>query len=152
MGRKLLVPHDGYEMSDKALNYAIEIAKAMDMEIMLLRVVPEVIEGSNLLFLSEKEQKRIRKELARINKQVKAEIYEGLKKQLKICESKGVKAYRLVQTGEPVTQIISIANREDPYMIVIGSRKLKGIGKLRVLGSVARRLSESAKCPVIIVH
>lgn len=38
MKGKILVPHDGYEMSDKALKYAIEIAKAMRMEIIILRV------------------------------------------------------------------------------------------------------------------
>jgi nucleotide-binding universal stress UspA family protein len=37
-------------------------------------------------------------------------------------------------------------------MIIIGSRKLKGFGKLKILGSVARKVSENAKCPVTIVH
>jgi hypothetical protein len=31
MSRIILVPHDGYDMSDKALKYATEIAKGLNM-------------------------------------------------------------------------------------------------------------------------
>ncbi|MEM3085290.1 MAG: universal stress protein [Nitrososphaerales archaeon] len=151
MRHKILVPHDGYEMSDKALNYAIEIAKAMDMEITVLRVLPEIIEGSSL-FLSEKERERVKRELSRVSKEVQKKVYDSLEKQVNVCESKGVRASRMVLVGEPVEKILSVANKEDPFLIIIGSRRLKGLGKLKVLGSVARKVSEQAKCPVTIVH
>jgi len=38
-------------------------------------------------------------------------------------------------------------------MIVMGSsNRLKGISKIKALGSVARKVSELADCPVLIVH
>lgn len=150
--RKILVPHDGYEMSDKALKYAIEIARAMRMEIIILRVMPHVIDDSSIIFLHEKEQNRIKRDVIKINRQVKLQIYNKLAKQLTMCSSAGVKASRIVVIGDPVEKILSVARREDPYLIIIGSRKLKGLGKLRLLGSVARKISENARCPVTIVH
>jgi nucleotide-binding universal stress UspA family protein len=150
--RKILVPHDGYEMSDKALKYAIEIAKAMHMKIIILRVVPHVIADSSIIFLHEKEQNRIKRNMVKINQQVKMQIYNHLAKQLTMCSSEGVRASRMVVIGDPVEKILSVARREDPYLLIIGSRKLKGLGKLRLLGSVARKVSEEAECPVTIVH
>jgi nucleotide-binding universal stress UspA family protein len=152
MKRKILVPHDGYEMSDKALKYAIEIAKAMHMGIIILRVMPHVIDHSSIIFLHEKEQNRIKRDMMKINKQVKLQIYNKLTKQLTMCSSEGVRASRVVVIGDPVEKILSVARKEDPYLIIIGSRKLKGLGRLRLLGSVARKISEQAKCPVTIVH
>jgi nucleotide-binding universal stress UspA family protein len=34
----------------------------------------------------------------------------------------------------------------------MGSTSLKGISKVRVLGSVSRAVSENANCPVMLVH
>jgi nucleotide-binding universal stress UspA family protein len=48
MSHTILVPHDGYEMSDKALKYAIEIAKGLNMNIKIIRVVEEVLDVSTM--------------------------------------------------------------------------------------------------------
>lgn len=153
MSGKILVPHDGYEMSEKALKYAIEIAKAMRMEIIILRVVSPVISDTTLYsFLSDKERRRVRRELTHVDKQVQSKIYDNLAKQLTACMSKNVKASRLVVIGDPVEKILSVTQKENPYMLIIGSRRLKGFGKLKILGSVARKVSENARCPVTIVH
>ena len=37
-------------------------------------------------------------------------------------------------------------------MIIMGSHRLKGLPKIKALGSVTRKVSESADCPVLIVH
>lgn len=150
MKRKILVPHDGYEMSDKALKYAIEIAKAMRMEIIILRVV-RVFDFS-IIPLSYKERENLRKKLKNADKEAKRHVYNKLVKQLTACVSEGVKTRRLVMVGEPAERNLAVATQENPYMIIIGSRKLKGFGKLKILGSVARKVSENAKCPVTIVH
>lgn len=150
MKGKILVPHDGYEMSDKALKYAIEIAKAMRMEIIILRVI-HVFDFSTIP-LSYRERENLRKKLKDADRETKKHAYNKLAKQLTACVSEGVKAKRMVMIGGPVERILAIAAQENPYMIVMGSRKLKGIGKLKILGSVARKVSENAKCPVTIVH
>ena len=55
--------------------------------------------------------------------------------------------------GNPAEVIIDIANyKEKVDLIIIGSTGLKGIFKVRVLGSVSRTVSENANCPVMLVH
>ena len=41
---KILVPHDGTEISDKAVTRAIEFAKAFNSEIILLHVIKDNLE------------------------------------------------------------------------------------------------------------
>jgi nucleotide-binding universal stress UspA family protein len=55
--------------------------------------------------------------------------------------------------GNPAEVIIDIANNKEKVdLIIIGSTGLKGIFKVRVLGSVSRTVSENANCPVMLVH
>lgn len=45
------------------------------------------------------------------------------------------------------------AHDEKVDMIVMGSNnKLKGISKIKALGSITRKVSELADCPVLIIH
>jgi nucleotide-binding universal stress UspA family protein len=51
---KILVPHDGTEMSDRALQRAVELAKAFNAQLVLLNVIeqipipPSIMLGSDL--------------------------------------------------------------------------------------------------------
>jgi nucleotide-binding universal stress UspA family protein len=58
--------------------------------------------------------------------------------------------------GAPAEGIIDVAESEHVDFIVMGSRELErkkeyAAGKLKLLGSVARRVSEIAECPVMII-
>ena len=61
MSRIILVPHDGYEMSDKALKYATEIARGLNMNIKLLRVVEEVLYISTMSHWNNIERARVKR-------------------------------------------------------------------------------------------
>ncbi|MFL6364118.1 MAG: universal stress protein [Nitrososphaeraceae archaeon] len=55
--------------------------------------------------------------------------------------------------GNPAEDIIDIANNKQKVdLIMMGSTALKGISKVRVLGSVSRHVCENANCPVMLVH
>jgi nucleotide-binding universal stress UspA family protein len=55
--------------------------------------------------------------------------------------------------GNPAQVIIDIANNKQKVdLIIMGSTGLKGISKVRVLGSVSRLVCENANCPVMLVH
>jgi nucleotide-binding universal stress UspA family protein len=54
--------------------------------------------------------------------------------------------------GSADDQILRFAKDNKIDTIVMGNRKLKGVSKLNALGSVARKVSELADCPVLIVH
>ena len=54
--------------------------------------------------------------------------------------------------GSAAEQILRFAKSNKIDMIVMGSRRLKGILKIKALGSIARKVSEIADCPVLVVH
>jgi nucleotide-binding universal stress UspA family protein len=53
-GSRVLVPHDGSEMSDKALNKAIEFATALKSEMIILHVIDDTLipQGAIIGFIS----------------------------------------------------------------------------------------------------
>jgi len=55
---RILVPHDGSEMSDKALNKAIEFSKAFKSEIIILHIVDDRLLPSSafLAFIGDKSK------------------------------------------------------------------------------------------------
>lgn len=54
--------------------------------------------------------------------------------------------------GSAADEILRFAQDNKIDTIVMGSRRLKGVSKLRALGSVTRKVSELADCPVLIIH
>ncbi|MGA0295837.1 MAG: universal stress protein [Nitrosopumilaceae archaeon] len=148
---KILVPYDGSKYSVKALTRATELAHNLDSEIILFSVVNVgYVSPPGLLGIikSKKEKDTIKK----WSKSVKADTEKMLKNALKKCESKGITASYVISEGEISSKIIDFASKKKISLIVIGSHGLHGIGKLKTLGSVSRRVSENAKCPVLIVR
>ena len=58
-----------------------------------------------------------------------------------------------VVIGNPAQVIIDVANNKQKVdLIIMGSTGLRGISKVRALGSVSRHVCENANCPVMLVH
>lgn len=150
MTAKILVPHDGTEMSDKALKKAFEFAVALKSQIILLHVIEEMPIPSTLILgndstLINKARRSIRRNLELgWNKlvEVKAHEIEGTK----------VDMIDYCVFGSAADQILRFARNNNIDLIVMASRRLKGVYKVKALGSVTRRVSELADCPVLIVH
>jgi nucleotide-binding universal stress UspA family protein len=85
---------------------------------------------------------------------LKAKTMLSAKKQQEIGSS-NIMAKTHVTYGNPADKILEFAEKHQPNLIVIGNVGLSG-GLSRIkslaLGSVSRRVSENAKCPVMIVH
>ncbi len=153
VARTILVPHDGHSMSDKALKYALDIAESMDMRIKIGRVIDEAIDDSTMAQLRDVERQRIRKDVELQLTEAREGKYNKLK-QLTTSHSTGVEASALVLEGNVVEKLTSVINKERPYLVVVGSGRLpsKGLSKLKTLGSVARKITEESKCPVLVVR
>ncbi len=149
---KILVPHDGSEASDKALDKAIEFAKALGSEIILLNVVDDrfVPPSTTLAFLSEKSSLEDAKtQIVRLLKQAA----EGmLKDRIQKVTNQGIKMRHILAVGSPAEEIVAIADNEKASLIIMGSRRLSTKEKIKALGSVARRVSETSSIPVMIVN
>jgi len=153
MSRTILVPHDGYEMSDNALKYATEIAKGLNMKIKLIRVVDEVLDVSTMGIWNNIERARVKRNIEKSKAHIRQKEYKKLEKLVSLANSSGVEASSLVLEGDAAEKIILTIKKEKPYLVVIGSNrlKLKGLSKIRALGSVARKLSEKSSHPVLII-
>jgi nucleotide-binding universal stress UspA family protein len=79
-----------------------------------------------------------------------------LKDRMEKVKAQGINVRFIIGMGAPAEGIIDVAESEHVDLIVMGSRELKRekeytVGKLKLLGSVARRVSEIAVCPVMII-
>jgi nucleotide-binding universal stress UspA family protein len=54
-----------------------------------------------------------------------------------------------VITGEPATEIVAVAGRVGADVVVLGSRGMRGAGRL--LESIPNKVSHRAPCDVLIV-
>ena len=153
MSHTILVPHDGYEMSDKALKYAIEIANGLNMNIKIIRVVEEVLDVSTMGIWNNIERARVKRDVEKNKTHIRQKEYKKLEKLVSLANSSGVEASSLVLEGDAAEKIILTIKKEKPYLVVIGSNrlKLKGLSRIRALGSVAKKLSEKSPHPVLII-
>jgi nucleotide-binding universal stress UspA family protein len=151
--KRILVPFDGSKFSKKALTEAIQIAQMADGIIYLCTVVSIgniVPPGSLLGLMRSASTGELQKKMLRSAK-VQAKALE--RSQVDYCKSKGVNAtYKIIMDGDVAEEILKVAKKKSVDLIVIGSQGLHGIGKLKSLGSVSRKVSEHATCPVLIVR
>ncbi|MDQ3847733.1 MAG: universal stress protein [Thermoproteota archaeon] len=140
-------------MSDKALKYAIEIATGLKMNVKLLRVIEEVLDASTMSHWNNIERARVKRGVEKYKAQNRDKEYKKLDKLVSLASSRRVKASSLVLEGNVSEKIVSTIKKDNPYLVVIGSDrlKLKGLSKIRALGSVARKLSEKSSAPVLII-
>lgn len=151
MARPILVPHDGTEMSDRALDKAIEFSRALKSEIIIVHIVDSrfVPPSTTLGLISEKTTLENAK--TQLIRTLKTGAESMLRDRIQKAKEGGVSARFLLGVGSPAEEIVSIANAEKVEMIIIGSRQLKD-DKMITLGSVARRVSETANSPVMIIR
>jgi nucleotide-binding universal stress UspA family protein len=147
----ILVPHDGSEMSEKAVDEAIEFAKMFGSEIMILYVVDEryAPPSSLLSFISDRTSlKEAKNELKRV---LETGAEAMLDKTATKIKEEGVRSKITIRVGSPANEIVETAKQIKCDIIIMGSRSLKS-GRLRALGSVARKVAEIAPCLVMLVH
>jgi nucleotide-binding universal stress UspA family protein len=147
---RILLPHDGTEMSNKAVEKAVELAKALDAQLVLLHVIeqipipPTIMLGSDPVLIN-RARRSVRRELEQgWNKLAEIKMHDLERNKVRItCDC---------LVGSAADQILRYAKSSKIDMIVMASRSLKGLSKIKALGSVARKVSEMADCPVLIVH
>jgi nucleotide-binding universal stress UspA family protein len=149
--RKILVPYDGSSFSKKALSETLEMAKAFDSKIHVLSVI-EVASDVPPGVLSEVINKKLNKLKREIILPKKFSTPTKLQHQINECMKYGVDVQVEMLVGRVADSILKFANQNKIDLITIGSRGLRGMKKLTALGSVSRRVSEEAKCPVMIIR
>jgi nucleotide-binding universal stress UspA family protein len=148
---RILVPYDGSKYSNKAVDRAIEISNKNKSKIDIVSVINvDYIRppGSLLGLVGSSSLEAIKKITASATK----EANQMLTSQVSKCRTKGIKSDSKVLSGNISEEILKYAKQKKITLIVIGSQGLHGIKKIKILGSVSRKISEISNCPVLIVR
>jgi nucleotide-binding universal stress UspA family protein len=144
----ILVPYDGSTYSQKALKMAFNMARAFDSAVHLVNV----IDVSTVSPPGQIRSKDTRKTLDQIKSTVKTSVESYLQKIQKDYVDSGVIVKGFVLEGDITGKLLRFIEDYNIDLVIIGSRGLSGVSKIMTLGSVSRKVSELAKCPVVIVR
>jgi nucleotide-binding universal stress UspA family protein len=141
---KILVPLDGSEYSQKALDMSIDLAKKYSSTIIIVHVIASTSAlitsyegvGSSLLI-------DLRKQLDENSRHI---VESGARK----TRAAGVSVTCMEESGNPPDKILELAENIGVDLIVIGDRGLSVVARF-FLGSVADKVSRHCKCPILIV-
>ncbi len=141
MYKRLLLPTDGSETSNKAVEHGVILAKAVGGEVLGLYVIdisaftgiPTEAIWENMRSLLDEEGK---KALSMVEDAAKENT---------------VKFELLLKEGRPADDIIKTAEERDVDIIIMGTAGRSGLDKF-LLGSVAEKVMRTATCPVLIIR
>jgi nucleotide-binding universal stress UspA family protein len=149
--QKILVPHDGSMMSDKALSHAAYLSKISSAEIMILNVIETEIIPPSALLAYFKSDTPIEKAKEDLRNALEGGVRQMLDERIRRCKDAGInKISYKIRTGKIVDEIVHQSEEMDFDLIVMASSRITS--KIRVLGSVVRRVLDSARKPVLIIH
>ena len=149
--KNILVPHAGTVLGDKALSYAIKIAKPSGATINILHAV-EPFPSSPMIF-AKKQDIQMQKELAQTEKALMQDIKEELQNRADYCRKKSINANSIVVKGRPEDEILKYSKKHHVDLIIMAKRrKVPGIRGMLRLGSVSRKILEISDKPVLILE
>jgi nucleotide-binding universal stress UspA family protein len=135
---RVLLATDLSAASEQAANVAIKVALEHGAQLLVLSVVdPGRLRLPGGRFLRRVDQERARTEA-------------GAQVIVRRARMAGARATFLVWEGDPADTILSASESERADIIVLGSHERGRLGRL-VLGSISSRVSDEARCAVLIV-
>lgn len=138
--RRILVPTDFSEASEKALRYALAFAQPCGSEVTLLHVIePPPYPEFGYAHLPAKEAK------------LKTAAHEKLDLLCQELVGAGVKGSSVIRTGSAFHEIAGQAGEHSDELIVLATHG-RGVLAHALLGSTAERVVRHAPCPVLVVR
>ncbi|HEY7109919.1 MAG TPA: universal stress protein [Nitrososphaeraceae archaeon] len=153
---KILVPHDGSRISNKAFDRALEFAQKLNYEIILLHVIDFKLLESVALRKYIQEKYELEKAQKQLLNYLKTGAESMLKENVEKARKMGVKIRFKLGIGSAHRGILDVAADENVDLIIMGSKGMSSEEKdaekkIKILGSIARQVSELASCPVMII-
>ncbi len=142
MYKRALVPVDGSLVAETIIPFILEIAGPLDLEVMLLRVIPQVpsraIQDARPEVVAELETWR-------------ADAEEYLAALAAELRSKGVRVQTAVRHGEAPAEIVTAAKAAGADLIAMTTHGRTGLRRALV-GSVAEAVLRLAEIPVFLLR
>jgi len=142
--KKILVPLDGSELAEKALESAFTLAQYSKAEVTILKVLRPVeeiltIDKTNASFIKEQEEAREKK-----NTKYLADVQEKYKDTSLVINP-------VLKTGADAEIIIEYAKDKGVDLIVMATHGRTGLHRW-VYGSVSTKVLNGASHPVLLVR
>jgi len=142
--KKILVPVDFSEFSDKAAEYAMNIARKYNASVTLLHVI--------ILFQEDYDEEEQLKLHEKILKKKESERKKKLEKHSKKAEDKGIQVNSVLLRGFSIANsIMEYISENDIDLVVLGTHGHTGFKKW-LLGSVTEEVVRESPIPVLTVH
>jgi nucleotide-binding universal stress UspA family protein len=142
--KRLVIPLDGSQLAEKAVPCAVELAKKMNLEVILLRVylMPGVAYPTG----------SYAPDWQMLDKETRRRASEYLRRQIKQLQNQGLDrvSFRVVE-GSAAEKIIEVARENPESLIVMSSHGASGVGRW-VLGSITERVIRHADTAVLVVR
>ncbi|MFC6906223.1 universal stress protein [Halalkalicoccus tibetensis] len=143
----ILVPTDGSDVAELAVERAIDLAETYGATLHTLYVVDT---DAMDLSLGTEQVDRIRAGKFGEMEEVERKARDATDRVVERAEESGVPTVEHIAAGRPHTVITSYADEHDADMIVMGSHGRSGVSRV-LLGSVAERVLRTTHRPVLVV-
>lgn len=137
--RRILAPTDLSDLSCVGVRYAMEMARDLSAEVIVLNVVPV---GEDWV---PPKSAVVRDLLANETEALDKFLADKLADELNLVEIR-----KRVEFGSAISNIIEMAEREKADMIVMATHGRTGLNHI-LLGSVAEKVIARAACPVLVI-
>ena len=138
--RRILVPVDFSEHSQKALRYALAFAAQFGAEVALVHIVEQMVYPGDWMYPPLA--------VTDFSTEKRAEMIKRLRA---LDAESGVKTQHVVRVGRAWQEVIEVAREQKADMIILATHGYTGL-KHALLGSVAEKIVRHAPCPVLSVH
>jgi nucleotide-binding universal stress UspA family protein len=145
MFRSIVVGTDGSDTAGKAVNEAIDLAKAIGARVSLVSAYEPV------------PQARLREEARQTPADLqwmvnpREEVDQTLNDAAALVREAGVEVETFAREGAPADAILDVAEERDADLIIVGNKGMTGARRF-LLGSVPNKVSHHAPCSVLIIR
>lgn len=146
MFHKILVPLDGSQEAERALDTALKLAQAAQGELLLLRSIKVV---HMMMPAMATEYDWSWPEYSR--EQSRQEVRDYLEGVAERIEQMDIAVNTLAVEGDTASIIVDTAEMKDVDLIVMSAQGWS-TARVRELGSITERVLHSASCPVLIIR
>ncbi|WP_461633677.1 universal stress protein [Labilibaculum euxinus] len=150
---RILVPVDFSDFSPRLCEYAMNIAKKFNADILLFHTyfasAIETIPFSD----SYTYNATVVEVLSEVEKNAKArikELYYDIRNKLELEKVEGIEVDYALSGGTASSEILNICNTYQPDLVIMGSRG-ESAGTTNLLGSVVSNVIEESKVPILIL-
>lgn len=140
--RQILVPVDFTETSDRALDYAVELARKFEASITVLHAYQIPVYGfPDGAYITTAE----------VATQLSTAAQGRLDSIVDSRKVTGVPMASILRDGVAWEEVNSVAQEIKADLIIIGTHGRRGLARA-LLGSVAENVIRTAKIPVLVIH